>query len=168
MHELLNKLKAGSAATRRVTLPRKEGDGPELGLRVLTEADYLEAGLAAIDTLRARGHEDANLANSELFEGSKVTELLARALVDPQTGELLTKNAAELRGVLSRADKAYLIDQYLDHEREFSPTEANMDAEAFGELLDEVKKNPATPHLNDFSSVTLKRLVRSLAVPDAS
>jgi len=168
MHDLLNKLKAGGAAIRRVTLPRKEGDGPELGLRVLTEADYLAAGLAGIDTLRAAGHEDANLANSELFEGSKVTELLARALVDPADGKPLAKNAAELRGVLTRADKVFLIDQYLDHEREFSPSEANMDGEAFAELLAEVKKNPATPRLSDSSSVTLKRLVRSLAEPEAN
>lgn len=168
MHDLLNKLKAGSAAIRRVALPRKEGDGPELGLRVLTEADYLAAGLAAIDTLRANGHEDANLSNSELFEGAKVTELLARALVDPDSGEQLSKNAAELRGVLSRADKVFLIDRYLDHEREFSPTEANMDEEAFATLLAEVKKNPAMPRLSDFSTATLKRLVQSLAVLEAS
>lgn len=168
MNDLLTKLKAGGAALRRVTLPRKEGEAPELGLRVLTEADYLEAGLAAIETLRAHGHEDANVANSELFEQAKGTELLARALVDPQSGEPLTKNAGELRGVLTRADKVFLIEQYLDHEREFSPSEANMDGEAFAQLLDEVKKNPATHRLSDFSSVTLRRLVLSLAVPEMS
>jgi hypothetical protein len=166
MHDLLTKLKAGGAAIRRVTLPRKDGDGPQLGLRVLTEADYLEAGLSGIDTMRARGHEDANLSSSELFEGAKVTELLARALVDPDSGEPLAKNAVELRGVLTRADKVFLIDQYLDHEREFSPSEANMSAEEFGELLREVKKNPATPRLSDFSSATLRRLVLSLAEPE--
>jgi len=168
MNDLLNKLKAGGAAIRRVTLPRKEGEAPELGLRVLTEADYLEAGLAAIETLRANGHEDANLANSELFEQTKVTELLARALVDPQNGEALARNAGELRGVLTRADKVFLIEQYLDHEREFSPSEANMSAEDFAQLMEDVKKNPATPRLSDFSSVTLRRLVRSLAVPEMS
>jgi hypothetical protein len=166
MHDILAKLKASGSTIRRVSLPRKEGDGPELGLRILTEADYLEAGLCALDALRARGHEDANLANSELFEGAKVTELLARALVDPAEGKPLAKDASELRGVLSRADKVFLIDQYLDFEREYAPSEINMDGEAFAELLAEVKKNPATPRLSDSSSATLKRLVQSLAAPE--
>ena len=43
-----------------------------------------------------------------------------------------------------------------------------MNEEAFAELLTEVKKNPATPRLSDSSSVTLKRLVRSLAEPEAN
>lgn len=166
MHDILAKLKISGAVIRRVTLPRKESEAPELGLRILTEADYMEAGLCALASLSARGHEDANLANSELFEGAKVTELLARALVDPSEGKPLAKDAAELRGVLSRADKAWLIDQYLDFEREFAPSQVNMDAEAFAELLAEVKKNPATPLLNDSSTATLKRLVLSLAEPE--
>jgi hypothetical protein len=144
VNDILSKLKAGRAAVRRVTLPRKDGQGVELGLRILTEGDYLGAGVAAIETLRGCGHEDVNVANAELFEAAKALELLARA------------------------DKAYLIEQYLEHEREYSPGEANMNAEDFAQLLEEVKKNPATPRLSDSSSATLKRLVQSLAAPDAS
>ncbi|PKN07627.1 MAG: hypothetical protein CVU73_12865 [Deltaproteobacteria bacterium HGW-Deltaproteobacteria-8] len=168
MSDLLTKLKAGRAAQRRVTLPSKDGQGVELGLRVLTEADYMEAGLAAIETLRAAGHEDVNVANADLYEQAKVTELLARALVDPATGKPLVESAAELRGALARADKMFLIDQYLDHEREYSPSEVNMSAEDFAQLLEDVKKNPATPRLSDSSTATLKRLVQSLAEPEAS
>jgi hypothetical protein len=166
MHDLLAKLKAGASAIRRVALPRKDGEGPTLGLRILTESDATEAALAALDALRARGHEDATVANADLFESARAVELLARALVDPADGKPLAKDAGELCRVLTRADKVYLIDQYLDHEREYSPSEAHMDGEAFAELLDEVKKNPATPRLNDFSSALLKRLVRSLAAPE--
>lgn len=165
---ILEKLKAGRAALRRVTLPRKDGEGVELGLRILTEADYLQAGLDGIETLRSAGHEDVNVANADLFEQAKVTELLVRALVDPDTAKPLVDNAGELRGVLARADKAYLIEQYLEHEREYSPSEANMSAEDFAQLLEDVKKNPATPRLSDSSTVTLRRLVQSLAVPEVS
>jgi hypothetical protein len=166
--DLLMKLKAGRAAQRRATLPRKDGDGVELGLRILTEADYMAAGLAAIETLRAAGHEEVGVANAELFEQAKVTELLARALVDPATGLPVVDNAEDLRGALARADKVFLIEQYLEHEREYSPSEANMSAEDFAQLLDDVKKNPATPRLSDSSTATLKRLVQSLAAPEAS
>ncbi len=166
MHELLEKLKAGATAIRTVRLPRADGDGPELGLRILTEADYLDAGLSALSVMKANGHEEAGLANSDLFEAARLSELLSRALVDPATSLPLAKHAAELRGVLTRADKVYLIEQYLDHEREFSPSEANMSAEDFAALLDEVKKSPATPRLNDSSTAMLKRLVRSLAAPE--
>jgi hypothetical protein len=38
----------------------------------------------------------------------------------------------------------------------------------FAALLEEVKKTPETTRLNDFGSVTLKRLVRSLACPPSS
>lgn len=169
MHELLQKLKAGASAIRKVRLPRAGtdgNDGPELGLRILTEADYLDAGLGGIETMRVSGHEEAGLANSDLFEACRLSELLLRALVDPATGKQLANNSGELRGVLTRADKNYLIEQYLDHEREFSPSEANMSAEDFAKLLDEVKKSPATPRLSGFSTAMLKRLVRSLAAPE--
>lgn len=168
MSDILSKLKAGRAAVRRVTLPRKDGQGVELGLRILTEGDYLGAGVAAIETLRGCGHEDVNVANAELFEAAKALELLARALVEPDSGKPLAEDAVQLREALARADKAYLIEQYLEHEREYSPGEANMSAEDFAQLLEEVKKNPATPRLSDSSSATLKRLVQSLAAPDAS
>lgn len=168
MHEQLEKLKAGTSAVRKVRLPRAGNDGPELGLRILTEADYLEAGLAGIETLRKSGHQDANVSNSPLYEQANASELLARALVDPATGQALAQHAGELRGVLSRADKAYLIEQYLDHEREFSPSEANMSAEDFAALLDEVKKSPETPRLLGFSTAMLRRLVLSLAEPEQS
>lgn len=163
MSELLQKLKAGRSAVARV----KVGE-VELGLVILTEQDYLEAGLAALEEMKSAGHEDATVANSEYFEQAKATQLLFRAVVDPASGKRLCETAEDLRAVISRSEKALLVERYMDHERDYSPAEWNMGEKEFAALLEEVKKTPETTHLNDFGSVTLRKLVRSLASQPSS
>lgn len=163
MSELLQKLKAGRSAVARVTLGEVE-----LGLVVLTEQDYLESGLDSLEIMKAAGHEDATVASAEYFEQLKATELLVRAVVDPATGQRVFKTGKDLRDAISRTEKACLVERYVDHERNHSPAEWNMGEAEFAALLEEVKKTPETTRLNDFGSVTLKRLVRSLACPPSS
>lgn len=163
MSELLQKLKAGRSAVARVTLGKVE-----LGLVVLTEQDYLESGLESLEIMKAAGHDDANVANSDYFEQLKATELLVRAVVDPDTGQRVFKTGKDLRDAISRAEKALLVERYVDHERNHSPAEWNMGEKEFAALLEEVKKTPETTRLNDFGSVTLKKLIRSLACPPLS
>ncbi|WP_031438173.1 hypothetical protein [Methylobacter tundripaludum] len=155
---LLERLRAGKSVIKTVTL-----NGVDLGLRLLSENDYLEAGLAVIDFFKARKIDDVNLANSDLFEDEKTIQLLFRALVMPGSGDPVTESVLLLRKSLDREDKAYLIKQYLEFEKEYSPMAGYNMAEAeFEALFDTLKKTPETVNLSALNSETLVRLITAL------
>lgn len=162
MSDLLSRLKAGRSAIGSV----KIGD-VEFGLRVLTEQDYLEAQIATEVAMNEAGLE-LGISTAEAFESEKASQLLVRALVDQDTGKPVSASAKVLRSSISRDEKSQLIEAYLEHEKKFSPSERTMDEAGFSALLDEVKKNPLTPRLNDSSSAMLKRLITALACPPAT
>ena len=162
MSTLIERLKAGRTAQRTVTL-----NGVALGLRVLSEQDALEADIATQEAMRERGIE-LGLASAETFEAEKTSQLLLRALVDPDTGKPVFASARALRETLLRDDKAYLVEEYMAHERAYAPSEANLSPEAFAVLLEALKKTPETTDLNDSSTATLKKLVRCLVSPPAN
>lgn len=161
MSELLDRLKAGKAARAVVKL-----NGVELALRVLSEQDYMEAGVAAESAMKA-AKIDLSMSTADLFEAEKSSQLLLLALMEP-SGEPLAYSASSLRNALSREESAYLVEQYLAHEKSFSPSERNMPEKEFQLLLDEVKKTPETRRLNDLSIATLKRLITALVCQPAS
>lgn len=161
MSELLDRLKAGKSARSIVKL-----NGIELSLRALSEQDYMEAGIAAESAMKAAKIE-LSMSTAELFEAEKSSQLLLLALLDP-SGEPLAYTASSLRNALSREESAYLVEQYLAHEKSISPSERNMPEKEFQALLEEVKKTPGTPRLNDLSIATLKRLITVLACPPAN
>jgi len=159
---LLERLQLGRSAIGIVTV-----HGVELGLRVLSEEDYLQAQMATERAMQAAGMT-LSVSTAEAFESEKASQLLCRALCDPLSGKALCDSAQALRAALSREEHAWIIEAYLDHERRFSPSERTLDEEAFAALLEEVKKKPLTPRLNDSSTATLRRLIASLACPPAS
>jgi hypothetical protein len=160
----LDKLKAGQSAIARVNL----GDDVEIGLRILTEQDYLSAQIATDQAMKAEGLE-LNISTSEAFEAEKTSQLLLRSMVDIDTGELLAKSAKHVRTSLSRDQKNVLISAYLEHEQQFSPMAGrNMGEHDFNDLLDTLKKTPEKVNLNDLNSGTLKRLIVVLASPPVS
>jgi len=161
---LLDKLRSGKSIIKIVAL-----NDIEFGLRLLSENDYLEAGLAVIDFFKARKIDDMNLANSDLFESEKTIQLLLRALVIPGSGDPVTESVLQLRKSLDREDKAFLIKQYLEFEKEYSPVAGYNMAEAeFEMLFDTLKKTPETVSLNDLNSETLRRLITALVFPPSS
>ncbi len=162
MSQLLDRLKAGRSVIGRVTV-----NGVEMGLRVLSEQDYLEAQIATEQAMQAVGLV-LSVSTAEAWESEKASQLLLRALVDPLRGVPLAESAQALREALSRDEHTFIIEAYLEHEKRFSPSERTLDGEAFAELLDEVKKTPQTPRLNDSSIGTLKRLITALASPPTS
>jgi hypothetical protein len=160
--ELLNKLKASGGAVRAVQLR-----DVTLGLRILNDQDYLDAGCAALEEMKSRGIE-FGMASADLFEAEKASQLLVLALVDPENGKPLAGIAKQVRSAFSSAEKQWLIQQYLDHEREWSPSERTMTPEQFAELVETVKKTPETALSIDSSSATLRRLLLTLASPPAA
>jgi hypothetical protein len=162
MSDLLDRLKAGQSALGNTTV-----SGVKFGLRLLSEQDYMDAGFAVDREMTAAGVE-LSVATSELFETEKTAQLLFRALVDPDTGKQVATNVKQLREALSRDNKHALMQAYLDHEKTFSPSERTLTDGEFSDLVEEVKKNPSTPHLNDLSIDTLKRLITTLVCPPTS
>lgn len=161
MSDLLARLKAGRTAVKPITI-----NGVEMGLRILTEQDYLEANIATEQAMKSAGLE-LGMSTAEAFEAEKASQLMARALVDIGTGKQIVLCAKELREAISRNEKVALIDAYLDHEKEFSPSERTMSEAEFSALLEEVKKTPGTPSLNGLSTTLLKRLITCLAFQPA-
>lgn len=162
MSDLLERLKAGKSAVAKVTI-----SGVDFGLRVLSEQDYLEAGMAAEAAMKAAGVE-LSVATAELFDTEKSSQLLLRALVNPADNKAVATTAKELRAALSREEVAYLIEQYLSHEKTISPSERNLSDDDLMALLEEVKKTPQTLRLNDLSFAMLKRLITILVSQPAS
>lgn len=162
MSDLLDRLKAGKSALGKASI-----NGVQFGLRVLSEQDYLSAGLAVETAMKTAGIE-FSVSSSELFEMEKSGQLLVRALVDPVSGKPVAEDADALREALSRTEVAHLIEKYLEHERTVSPSERTMPEGDMMKLLEEVKKTPETPLLNDLSSVMLRKLITILASPPST
>lgn len=160
--DLLEKLKAGRDALATVTV-----NGVEIGLRILTEQDYQTAALAA-DALLRQHDTELSLATSEAFEAEKSIQLIALMVTDPKTRKPVFADADAARATLTRSDKEIISEAYLEHERMFSPSGRTLTDEEFGALIEEVKKNPATPRLNALSGDMLRRLITSLASQPSS
>lgn len=157
MSDILQKLKESGNARTVVAL-----DGHSIGLRILNDEDYLEADFAVIARMKEKEIEFAT-ESADAFEHEKSTQLLFRALVDPETGKPLSKSVTEIRKSLSREQKAYLINAYLEFEKERSPKEETMEESEFQALLEVVKKKPELTSLSDLNIATLKKLILSLA-----
>ena len=162
MSDLLERLKLGAQAIAPVRL----GD-IGLGLRLLTEQDYMAAGMAANAAMKAAGVE-LSVATADLFEDEKSSQLLALALIDPETRQPVAKSALSLREAITRAQRAELIEHYLEHEKAHSPSGRTLSNEEFSDLLEAVKKTPEMILTSDSSGETLKRLIISLASQPSS
>ncbi|MFZ6687504.1 hypothetical protein ACO0K0_07130 [Undibacterium sp. SXout11W] len=162
MSDILSQLKASGTSLRTVVI-----DGITVGLRILNDQDYLDADLAMLAFMKKMNVTFAT-ESSETYEHEKSTQLLFRALVDPESGVRIAKTVTEIRDAISRDQKAYLISQYLEHERQCAPREETMPEEEFSALFESVKKKPEMMSLSDLSTETLKRLILSLANPPAS
>jgi hypothetical protein len=155
---LLEKLKA----SRDVVKTFKLGD-ITLGLRILTERDYQEAGWAA-NALLDEYKTELKVSNADLFEAEKATQLIQRFLVDPVTKAPVFASSEDVLDTLSRNERNVIGEAYYDFEKEYSPSERTLSDADFEKLLEDVKKKPDMPSLNDLSGALLKKLVISLAV----
>lgn len=159
MPTLLEMLKAGQGNRKRVPWPGS--DGAEVELRPLTDQDQLDASLAA-DRMYRDAKIDIGMANIQDYEAEKTTQLLWRAVCDPQTGGRVCKDIAEFRALMTRGVRAALVLQLEEFTQECSPSLDTMEQEQYDALLMRVKKTPEAA--SSVSSIcTLRRLCRSLA-----
>jgi hypothetical protein len=159
MSDLLQRLKLGSDNVKLIDWP---GTDKKVALKILSQQD---TQLAAFDTERIfkSNKIEISMVTAEEYESEKSTQILYRALRDPEKlSEAIAGTITEFRSLLSREEKKLLIDQYLAFESECSPSPDNLSNEEFDRLVESVKKK-VEQTLGSVSNIgTLKRLITTL------
>jgi hypothetical protein len=159
MSDLLATLKAGKLNCCEINFP---GTDKKVRLVVLSTQDTLDASLAA-DRLFAQEKIVPAFHNINTFENEKTTQMLFRALRDPETGDPVTQNISEFRRMLTNEERNALIEEYNVLAERCNPSPIEMPADEFDALIENVKKNPLETIGNISSLQTLKRLSLFLA-----
>ena len=158
---ILQRIKAGSEITKEIDWPGVEG-GTVL-LKVLTDNDNLQAGLAADKIFSGSKIGVENMRN---YDAEVETQMLYRSVKDPETKRGITNNISDFRSLLTTDIKDALATELdLLHE-ECSPNPVTMPEEEFDILLKDLKKKPVKERLELIGNVssfhTVKRLLKCL------
>lgn len=162
---LLEKIKAGKRNIKTIAFP---GTDREICLQVLTNHETQEAVFATENYFK-RVQIEITATTLDAYEDERVTQILFRALKDPEDiKNSITKDADELRRLLTKEDKELLLQLYTEYERECSPNFTQMSDNEFETLWEDLKKNPIM--LSSVSNIgMLKRLLLYLAsAPETS
>ena len=160
MASKLEKLKAGKRNIKVVAFPGTEA---KVGIRVLTLQDEQDAAFATEQVFKAEEIVYSS-ATVEPYEREKTIQLLWRALRDPENPDRpFADTVEELRELMTTEEKDILVDEYMAHQSECSPSLDSITDEEFEGLLEEVKKSPEL--VSSSSDICLlRRLASTLAV----
>lgn len=154
--ELLDKIKAGSQASKEINWPGSED--AKIKIRVCNEQDFLKASQ---ETDKLFQGTKVGAENVDQYSAEKETQLLFRAIQDPTTEKQLFTNILEFRSVLTPEIKNILGDELDALHEEFSPNPEDISNEDFDKLVQDVKKNAEAIESNS-NIFTLRKLVRYL------
>jgi len=146
---ILEKLKAGVKNSKPIDF-----HGTQLKIRLLSEAEMQRCRLDA----------KAYALHKELDEESEVIEKVLQQLylaLSDMAGNMCADTIDSFRKLITRGEREYLIEEYLQLESECLPSVPGMTAPEFDDILDEVKKNPNSV-MNSSNIFTLKRLISYL------
>lgn len=147
---LLERLKAGVNNTRSVLFL-----GETLTLRVLSEAELQQCRSGAEQVRGSLGLDD------ETVMLETVLRQLYKAVTDSE-GKALSETFDSFKAAISRSEREYLVDQYLELEQECSPCPEMLTVPEYEQLKEEVKKSPDML-LSPSSIALLKKLTAYLA-----
>ena len=151
---LIDKIKLGSQAKKKIDWPGAED--ATIQIRVCNENDYLQASMAADQLFK---DVKVGLENIDAYNAEKETQLLFRAIQDPETNEQLFKNITEFRDLLVPEIKNFLSDQLDALHEEFSPELTTISDEDFDKLVQDVKKNAEEVIQTQSNIYTLRKLI---------
>ena len=157
MSDLLEKIKAGTQNKKEITWP---GIDQKIYIRILNENDHLQSSLA---TDKIFVGNVLSTMNVDQYSSELETQLLFRAIEDPETGKQLFTNITEFRDMLSPEIKNKLAEELDAFHEECSPNPYKLSDEEFDKLIFEVKKNAETTVGNVISIDTLRKLIIYLA-----
>jgi len=146
---ILEKLKAGIKNSKPVDF-----HGTTLNIRLLSEAEMQQCRLAA----------KAYSLLKELDEESDIIEKVLQQLflaVSDEDGNKCADSLESFKGLITRGEREYLIEEYLFLESECLPSVPGMTEPEFSDILEEVKKNPSSI-MNGSNIYMLKRLISYL------
>lgn len=140
---LLERLGRGRDLRKRVTWP---GGTLELDLQVLSRGETADALSAAVSACTARGIDQASTSVRavEARTDEEITQILARAIRDAETGRPLFASAEELASIATDDELVALFNAYADHRHDVDPDLGEMPEEEFRALEDALKKKDET------------------------
>lgn len=153
--ELIDKIKAGSQATKEIDWPGSEN---KIRIRLCNENDFL---IASQETDKLFEGTRIAAENVDQYSAEKETQLLFRAIQDPATGKQLFTNITDFRTVLTPEIKNILGETLDALHEEYSPDLDTISDSDFDKLVEGVKKNADI--IDDVSNIyTLRKLSRFL------
>lgn len=112
--------------------------------------------------------------NVEEMGAEQILQILARAVCDPGKPiggkgmcEPLFQNADVMRDTVSHAELNALFDHYIDLQEECDPTDATIDPETYGKIMEAAKKKDVGS-LRGYGSATLRSFITSTVRQPAS
>jgi len=173
MSDLLEKLKAGASTNTIINWP---GTEEKIGMRVLTEDDYLRSAIATdyifkdtrIGMMEVDGIGVKTTTSDTEFETEKSTQLLYRTCFNLKTEKPITKTIDEFRKLLKPGVFDKLDIEMDNFQEENSPNPAEMEQGEFDKLMIDIKKKPEETLLSVSSISTLKRLIMYLVKPSGN
>jgi len=159
MVDRFEKLKLGTRNMKTIKYP---GSDEDVTMRILSNAEIQEAVFATERHFLA-ADVVANTMTLDSYEDERTTQMLVRALRDPEDPKKpFAPSADELRRQLTREVKDILATEYAAFEQECSPALEKMTGDELEALWEEIKKKPQT-QLNSLSFGTRTRLLLYLA-----
>ncbi len=147
---VLERLKAGTNNKKTITFP---GTEEPIVIHVLSEGERQDAVFSADRHFNGQKIE-VSMSTVETFEAEKTLQMIYRAATDAD-GKPLARTVDEFRKLITLDEKNVLVDEYLSMEKECSPSDETMSNEELARLVDDLKKNPATP--GSVSSISIAR-----------
>ena len=139
--------------------------GGQLGLVlvVLTSLERDDSRAAAFERVKQRKLDPTKLdaTTIELVATESVCQMLARAVLDPTTGEPYFSSAEEMRAIATDDEIDALFNLYSDHKRSVDPDIRTISDEEFREIDEAIKKKDVT-RLSDIASGLPRRSLLSM------
>lgn len=157
----LEKLLLGTENVRPIRWP---GTDVTVSLRVLNQQDLQEASFATERLFQAQ-KLPYNTWLFDTYQGEQETQILYRALREPETNQPLFPNISEFRKALTYETKKILIEEYLAHNKECSPSPDGLSDSEFDRLTEDLKKKPAETVGALTNLSTVKRLLLFTVCP---
>ena len=159
---LLERLKSGTGNLKTIKFPGTEDD---VMLKILSNAE-LQAAHFAAERLFKRLEIDTSMTTIDAYEDEKTAQILFRALRDPEDpSKGMANTIDEFKKLLTRTEKEVLVDEYSSFESECSPQVTQIGEQELEQLIEEIKKNPAT--LGSVSNIALARRLITFLVAQA-
>lgn len=155
--ELIDKIKLGTNLTKEIKWP---GTEEVVLIRLLSDNDYL---MATKQTESVFGDIKIAVQTLDSYNSEKETQLLFRAILNPETKERLFSNITDFRQVLRLEVKEKLMQEFDIFEQENNPDYEKLSDEEFDKLLLNLKKKSNGTVGNISNIYTLRRLVLYLA-----